>query len=300
VSRTDDATWNAGEDRIAVAWRAGRAAWPALAVSESGFRDHLMERLSDPSAAEVLAFTGADLYLAYACSLGDHAALAIVEDLVAPMLARVAQRWRHARVDPADLAQALRVRLFVGEREAPPRIAHYRGDGPLKHWLRIAAAHVVVDLSRRQRERFETLGSDEMLLARITEEDGPELAFLRAEYRAKFKSAFARAFAALDDRERTLLRLRFLDGLRLEEIAGVAGVHRVTVSKALARACDRLGAALADDLGESLRGDDPAAALALIRSRLSLSIERLLTGRGLAGTSAGPPGSADQRGNPPE
>lgn len=300
MSSTDDTAWHAGDDRIAHAWRAGRAAWPALAVTESGFRDHLVQRLADPRAAEMLALTGADLYLAYACSLGDRAALAIVEALVAPMLARIAQRWRHAQVDPADLTQALRVRLFVGDHEAPPRIAYYRGEGPLKHWLRIVAARLVVDLSRRQREQFETLGSDEVLLARITEEDGPELAFLRAEYRAKFKTAFGRAFAALDDNERTLLRLRFIDGLRLDEIARITGVHRVTVSKALARARDRLGAALTADLAESLHGDDPAAALALIRSRLSLSFERLLAGRALAGTADGPTWSASRRRRPSE
>lgn len=268
-------------DPTAQAWHAGRAAWPALVVSEAGFRDHVTGRA--PDAAAPLAVAGADLYLAYACSLGDRAALEIVEDLVAPMLARLAQRWRHARVDPAELAQALRVRLFVGDGGGPPRIAHYRGHGPLKHWLRITAARVVVDLSRRQHVRFEALGSDEVILARMTDDDGPDLAFLKQEYRAKFKAAFARAFAGLGDDERTLLRLRFLDGLRLDEIAGVAGVHRVTVSKALARARDRLGAALAHDLADSLRGDDPAAALALIRSRMSLSFERLLAGRELAG-----------------
>jgi RNA polymerase sigma-70 factor (ECF subfamily) len=275
-----------GDDPVADAWRAGRAAWPALIVSESGFREHLTERILEAGTSTVQRspLAGADLYLAYGCSLGDRAALAIVEDLVAPMLARLAQRWRHARVDPADLAQALRVHLFVGTGEAAPRISRYRGQGPLAHWLRIAAAHLIVDLSRRQRERFESLGSDEVLLARITEDDGPELAFLKQEYRVKFKTAFARAFGELGEDQRTLLQLRFLDGLRLDEIATVTGVHRVTVSKALARARDRLSAALADDLTESLRGDDPAAALALIRSRLSLSFERLLAGRGLAGT----------------
>jgi RNA polymerase sigma-70 factor (ECF subfamily) len=270
-------------DPITAAWRAGRAAWPELVVSESGFRDHLAERVPD-DAAVAASVAGADLYLAYACSLGDRAALAVVEELVAPMLARLARRWRHARVDPADLAQALRVRLFVGDHDGPPRITRYRGQGSLESWLRTMAARLLVDLSRRQRERFETLGEGELLLSRITSDDGPELAFLKEEYRAVFKAAFARALAGLGDRDRTLLRLRFLDGLQLDEIARATGVHRVTVSKALARARDRLSAAFADDLAESLRGDDPAAALALIRSRMSLSFERLLAGRALAET----------------
>jgi RNA polymerase sigma-70 factor (ECF subfamily) len=264
-------------DPAVEAWRAGRAAWPNIVVSEARFRDHVASRVVDVSA-------GADLYLACACSLGDSSALTAVDDLVSPMLARLARRWRHARIDPADLAQALRLHLFVSDGSGPPRIAQYRGDGPLKRWLQIAAARIVVDLSRRQRERFDTLDSDDVLLARLTEDDGPDLAFLKAEYKAVFKAAFARAFAGLGDDERTLLRLRFLDGLRLDEIASVVGVHRVTVSKALARARDQLSAAFADDLAESLRGDDPAAALALIRSRLSLSFERLLAGRTPAGT----------------
>jgi RNA polymerase sigma-70 factor (ECF subfamily) len=273
-----------GDDPIAAAWRAGRATWPGFSVSEPGFREHLTQQAQHASVAEAIVAAGSDLYLAYACSLGDRAALAVIEQVIAPMLARLARRWRHTRIDPADLAQAVRLHLLVGDGEGPPRIASYRGQGPLDHWLRIAAARIVVDLSRRQRERVEALGEDDVLLARMTEDDGPELSFVKAEYRSKFKAAFARALAALGDDERTLVRLRFLDGLRLDEMAIITGVHRVTVSKTLARIRDRLGAALADDLAESLRGDDPAAALALIRSRLSLSLERLLAGHELEST----------------
>jgi RNA polymerase sigma-70 factor (ECF subfamily) len=264
------------DDAASHAWRDGRAAWPEITVDEAGFRDYVIARLA-PAPVEL---AGADLYLAYGCARGDRAALAAYDELVAPILARLAQRWRHARIDPGDLAQALRVRLFVGGGDGPPRIAQYRGTGPLAHWLQIAAARLVVDLSRRQRTRFEAPGSDELLLARIAQDDGPELSFLKAEYVTAFRAAFRAAFAALDDDERTLLRLRFLDGLQLDEIARIAGLHRVTVSKVLARTRDRLTAALLDDFAESLRGEDPVAALALIRSRLSLSFAGLVAPAG--------------------
>lgn len=242
----------------------------------------VIERLAEARAA----IAAADLYLAYGCACGDRTALAAYDELVAPILARLAQRWRHTRIDASELAQALRVRLFVGGGDGLPRIAQYRGEGSLAQWLRIAAARLVVDLSRRQRTRFEAQGCDELLLARIAQDDGPDLAFLKAEYRQAFRAAFARAFAALDDDQRTLLRLRFLDGLQLDEIARIAGVHRVTVSKTLARLRDRLTAALFDDLAETLRGEDPVAALALIRSRLSLSFDGLLAGEALAARRA--------------
>src|SRR5262245_57916100 len=125
---------SAANDAAAQAWRAGRAAWPAIAADEPGFRAYLAER----TTAGELAW--ADLYLAYGCARGAPAAPAAYDELVAPILARLAQRWCHARIDPADLAQALRVRLFVGGGDGPPRIAQYRGEGSLAHWLRIAAA----------------------------------------------------------------------------------------------------------------------------------------------------------------
>ena len=46
---------------------------------------------------------------------------------------------------------------------------------------------------------------------------------------------------ALDERERQIVRLRFVDGLTQSEIAASVGVSQIHVSRLLRRALDRLG-----------------------------------------------------------
>ena len=257
---------SAGSDPDACgrAWSAGRLAWPGLDVPEPAFREHASRCRADHAST-----VHPDLYLACAATLGIAAAHAAIDRLAAPMLDRLARRWR-ARVDPAELAQTLRIRLFVGTTETPARIASYSGQGALLGWLRVIAARVAVDLSRGAKDE-----SDEALLGLVSDEQ-PELGYMKHEVRAAFKAAFTNALSALPGADRTLLRLRFVDGLQLDEVAAIVGVHRVTVSKSLARIRDELSAALARDLAERLRDEDVADALELVRSRLTLSFERLL------------------------
>ena len=63
------------------AWERGRTAWPAIAVDEVRFAEHLAAALHDaPRLADALdQIEAADLYLALACALGDATAIATLD-----------------------------------------------------------------------------------------------------------------------------------------------------------------------------------------------------------------------------
>src|SRR5258706_429363 len=64
----------------------------------------------------------------------------------------------------------------------------------------------------------------------------PELAYARARQRDHFTGAFREALATLATDERNLLRLYFLEGLTVEQIAAMRGSAKSSVSRWLSRA----------------------------------------------------------------
>jgi RNA polymerase sigma-70 factor (ECF subfamily) len=210
-----------------------------------------------------------DLRLAAAVLAGEPAAVARFErEVLAGIDPAV------ARVDPAladEVRQELRVRLLV-ER----RLEQYAGRGPLLAWVRVAAMRTALNLRRARRP-----GDDEQRLAELVAvEPDPELRHLRSTYRAAYAEALAAAFAALPDRSRVVLRLHWVDGLRLAQIAGLYGVHESSVSRWLAAAADSVAAGTRARLVEQLRlgADTLASVERLVRSQLDLSLRQLLGG----------------------
>ena len=68
---------------------------------------------------------------------------------------------------------------------------------------------------------------------------------IELRHRAEFRRAFNDAAAQLTDRERTLLRYRFYDGLSIDEICVLYRVHGATIARWLA--------AIREDLFEATR-----------------------------------------------
>jgi len=85
--------------------------------------------------------------------------------------------------------------------------------------------------------------------------------------------------ATLTPRDRVLLRMHTLDGLTIDQIASVQGVHRATVARWLERARELVSRAVRRDLMKQL-GADPFEAeevLQWVQSRVELSLS-VLTG----------------------
>src|SRR5262249_32321867 len=132
----------------------------------------------------------------------------------------------------------------------------------------------LVDVVRADSARPERAGGDDQLADVATAGDDPELAFLKHQYREQFRAAFAAAVAALEPRDRNILRHRYVDGLEVNELATIYGLHRVSMSRTLSRIRDELLAGIGRNLHTA--GDELESIMALIASQLELSLSGLL------------------------
>ena len=250
------------------AWRAAVAgcARATIAVAEA----HVAAALADGAAP---AHAG-DLALAAAVVAGDPVAVRRFDELVGPELVAAA---RAIDRDPAfvdEVAQLARIRLVVGDG-GPPRIAGYRGAGPLRAWVAIAARRLALNA---RRDRGAADAGPDVLVELVDREPDPELRHLRGLYRTEYREAVVAALAALDDRDRALLRLRHVDGLELAHIGRLYRVHESTASRWLAAAHARVGRAAREQLMARLAITTATAdsVARMVASGLDLSVARLL------------------------
>jgi RNA polymerase sigma-70 factor, ECF subfamily len=264
-------------EALAAADAAGRAAWPEIIVTAPTFAAHLQRHLPETGgAAAVRALRAADLYLACACAGGDPAAIAAFERTYFGEIAAAAARYRAGSAITADVTAELRALFFVA---APPRaagIADFAGRGDLRGWVRVAATRAV--LHRVKKVRRELAVTDESLFDVLSPADDPELGYLADLYRQEFAAAFSTALAAASERDRSLLRYSLLEGLTIDEIGGLHGVHRSTAARWLEAARDGILERTRDDLKRRLRAGSTEvdSLIRLVHSRIDVSLERVL------------------------
>ena len=214
-----------------------------------------------------------DLVLAWAVSQGDPGAVKRFEREVAQEIATAARKIDRAPAFVDEIRQQVYVRLLVGDRAQPPRIAAYRAMGPLRAWVAVTALRVAINAKRGPRS-----ASDDVLADVVDREPDPELRHLKTLYRAEFREALGAAIAALSDRDRALLRLRFVAGLELAQIGKLYAVHESTASRWLARAVEVVGGDARKRLVSrlSVTPDTADSVARMVASQLDLSIARLL------------------------
>src|SRR5687768_14380224 len=89
--------------------------------------------------------------IASRCARGEPAALAWFDRRYLGRVDAIACRLGLSPALAEEIKQLLRCRLFVGE-QGPPRIASFRGDGPLDGWLAVAASRLIwrkIEATRR-------------------------------------------------------------------------------------------------------------------------------------------------------
>jgi len=206
-------------------------------------------------------------------STGSASAIAVFEARYAPEITGALRRSFDLGL-AQDAELRMRERLFLVEDSEAQRLASYSGRGDLRTWLRAAAVRMAIDVMRARREVPVTPQS----LADIGDLADPMLASLKQRYRDEFRDAFGEAARALTDRERTLLRYRFLDGLSIDEIGTLYRVHRATVARWIATIREGLFEATRVGLMARLRISDTEAdsVLRLIDSHLDISIETIM------------------------
>jgi RNA polymerase sigma-70 factor (ECF subfamily) len=157
---------------------------------------------------------------------------------------------------PDDAQQRVTTRLLTHDGDVPPRLSGYRGEGPLAGYLQVAVTREALALRPKG-----NVDDGDSILRLMDASDDPEMRVLKERYRGELKVAFLDVLAALTPSDRLLLRQSLVDGLSIDVLAQLHGVHRATAARRLT--------ALRDDVGEAVR--------AHLRARLSVSEETLLS-----------------------
>ena len=219
------------------------AAVPDTRASASAFAHELSERCGG-DATKLEKVVVADLFVAWASLEQDPAALRELERRLKASTARI----RSGSIE--DTLQIARQRLLVGEGKRP-RLQGYSGQGPLVKWLRTVLLSITIDT--RRRERPERYTGDHQLLEKASSEAGPDVRMISAKHRGEFTKAFAEALAELSAQERTVLRMRFVDQLNIEDIGNAFGVHRTTAMRWMDAAFQKVLEGTRSRLGERLK-----------------------------------------------
>lgn len=259
-------------DPLRLAIREGAARWPEVAVDPADVAAHLAANLTEWSSVDPRHF--ADLYLASACAMGDAAALAIFEDdhmgaLDGTLRALVGE----AHV--SEVKQIVRQRILVADRGSTPRIAGYAGRSSLRAWVRACAIRAGATLLRAQRRSGD---GDLDWLGVPVEFADPSLAQIRGRYGPLFKRALESALAAIPVRDRNLLRFAYIEGLAMDGMGRIHGVHRTTALRWLEAARTRVLSGVRRSMVKELGlvGRDLESLIRDLQSHIDLSLERLL------------------------
>jgi len=253
---------------------AATTAWPDFEYQSDLFVTDVAARLPVDAgiANHVGALAAGDLYLAYACARGETRAIVAFEaqclPVVGPALAKLG-----ASADAIDeVKQALRERFLVGRADKAPAIAGYQGLGSLVAWVRVSAIREYYGVVAKQQRHGHA--DDDLELVDHSPAGNPEMGFLKREYREDFREALAVALATLSPKQRTILRQHYLDGLQVDQLARLYKVHRVTLSRWLAKTREAVIVETRRALMDRLQVDraEFESILRLIRSQLDVSL----------------------------
>jgi RNA polymerase sigma-70 factor (ECF subfamily) len=255
---------------------AAHAAWPSLRVDRADFLAYAEARTGEDEHLFV-----EDLYLAYACAQKSPVALAAFERHYMPEVRAALVGARHRSMPLDELEQLVRTKLFVGDS---PKIAQYSGRGPLGGWVRVVALRTAVSYFRSSRRTqvppsaYARVGLEAGEVLELADQSFPELEFLRRAHEKDLRACLESGLASMSPRDRRILHQHFVQGLTIDRLGDIYGVHRSTAARwvvnARALACERAQEHLAARLG--VERSDLESLLGQLRDRLDMSLRRLL------------------------
>jgi RNA polymerase sigma-70 factor (ECF subfamily) len=268
----DDAERKRLGDALDNILREAKTKWPSIALCESRFLTYLAERTaaSTDLVQQLGSLHAVDLYLCCACVDGNERAILHLQEAYFPGIERALAR---TGVDPTrrkEVQGELIAHLFVADGRSP-RIASYRGTGPLQGWLRAVAV-------RRALATTPEAVQEDRALANQPGTLDLEAQYLKAQYGPLFESAFAAALRSLSPHQRNLLRRYLLDGLRIDDLAVIHRVHRATVARWIERAREDLAQRVYERLAKQLGlpQGELRSLLRAIHSQINISLGKLL------------------------
>lgn len=199
----------------------GADAFPGVRVDPNPFA-RFLARLT-PSVACL-----PDVFLAFACSVGDVRALGYFDTLFLSRVRAAVAPFDASMAFADEVAQTLRARMLVGP---PPLIATYQGKGSLNGWVLVAATRLAIDFVRERRRWVGTSGSEDSVFEALVAPIDTEREVLRARHGEALREAIRAAFESISSRERAVLKFHVLDGASIDTIARVYSIHRATAAR---------------------------------------------------------------------
>lgn len=205
--------------------RRAAEALPGMKVDLAAFEAHLLRS----SRGEDLNV--GDLLLAWASLRQDPVASRELERRLGAVARPILARYGDEHFAD-EVIQDVRERLLVGAR---PKLGAYGGRGALVQYLKAVVSSAAIDRVRRKRPASPGDDPDAELMRLASGERGQESQLFQRAGKAEFSRAFKEALAALGPEDRTLLRMKYVDGLAVEEIGRSFQVHRTTAMRWLER-----------------------------------------------------------------
>jgi RNA polymerase sigma-70 factor (ECF subfamily) len=258
-----------------------RAAWPGVDAPEAAVVALVAEHIARGDVAASLverlaAVAISDLYIACACAAGAPEALRAFEARYFGQLGSVLSRIGADRATVDEVRQVLREKLFVERPGHRPRVLDLAGNGDLGALVRVAAVRTALNL-RRSTHRLDLVDHPSIVSGVVfgpSERDD----VVKELQRDQVERAFEEAIAALEVRDRNVLRMHLLHGLGIDEIGRVHAVHRATAARWL----DRIRDQLREDTVRRLRAqlglptEEAESLIRFVQSRIEVSFARLL------------------------
>jgi RNA polymerase sigma-70 factor, ECF subfamily len=164
---------------------------------------------------------------------GDSAAFALLVDRHAPACIRFATRMLGSREDAEDVTQETLVR-------AHRALARFDAGMSFRTWIMSILINRCRTALLHRRRRTARVVLDEGAVDRA-QVDG-------SATQAELRDAIERALARLDPAQREAFLLKHVESLSYEEMATMTGVGISALKMRVQRACERLQAALQEDL----------------------------------------------------
>ncbi|MBI4867978.1 MAG: sigma-70 family RNA polymerase sigma factor [Candidatus Wallbacteria bacterium] len=178
-----------------------------------------------------------DLLLACAMAGGQPASWEIFSARFGDFLLQAARRLTRDRSLADEVASEVMADLFFTDRaDGRSRIMSYTGASTLSRWLWLVLRHRIIDLARR-RGREVPLESVQESEVHRPEQPSPRVApsaeqlYLIDERRRMLSIAIPAALADLDESDRLLLKLVYVDCAKQRDIAALYRVHESRISR---------------------------------------------------------------------
>ncbi|HUB09247.1 MAG TPA: sigma factor-like helix-turn-helix DNA-binding protein [Myxococcales bacterium] len=264
------------EKRLASLVRRGQKAWPDLPVDSDDFVAFLAARTADrwPDGPSHDLPWLEDLYLCHACLAGSPGAIEAFERTHFSNLPSHLSQLSPTSDFVGEVGQTLRAKLFVADRRGEKGVAAYTGRGPLGAWFRVTALNTALKLLREEMKHLRGGGGAPAVPAPAD----PERALIRARTRAELEETLRSVLAQAPTRERALLKMHFVNGSTLEELAQIFKVHRATVARWIAGARQSVLRETQRRMVErfKLSPSELSSAFRITRSEWTLSLEKTL------------------------